>query len=180
MNLDAEAILASQGVVGQDSPPLRSVSKRGQSSSTYAKSEVDLFQKQAHTEGKTLCGLILRSQLLVLLKRRIFVDFTSTQESLNFTSYEGAERLPLDYAEFCKEMASRLPTVHEISQRLTPQDMERFVDLRPYMNFAVVSIKNYSSLSEAYRLFRLAGLRHLVVVNVFNQIVGMITRKDLL
>ena len=36
------------------------------------------------------------------------------------------------------------------------------------------------SLYRTYVIFRTLGLRHLVVVNVHNQVVGLITRKDLM
>eukprot|EP01133_Synstelium_polycarpum_P006992 gene6992-8122_t len=139
-------------------------------------SESDLFHRHQR-EGKTLCGLILRSQLSVLLKRKIFIE-ANEETSINFLSFDGANDLPIDYPEFTTELASKIPSIEDITKLLTPQEMEKSIDLRPYMNFAIVSIKNYSSLSEAYRLFRLGGLRHVVVVNVFNQIVDVVKTKS--
>ncbi|EFA77108.1 chloride channel protein [Heterostelium album PN500] len=138
--------------------------------STNKLKEVQLFQSQK--EGKVLCGLILRSQLLILIKHRIFIEAGSAQADMNFLQDVD---LPIDHRLFVTELASKLPTIQQLSNNLTPQQMDMEIDLRPYMNFAVVSIKNYSSLSEAYKLFRLVGLRHVVVVNVFNQIVGSVT-----
>eukprot|EP01132_Coremiostelium_polycephalum_P002121 gene2121-2612_t len=139
--------------------------------------EIDLFSKH-QKEGRTLCGLILRSQLSILLMKKIFI-LPDQLSSLDFLSNQNTN-FPIDHQTFSQDLASKIPSIEAITKTLTQQDFEKLIDLRPYMNFAVVSIKNYSSMTEAYRLFRLAGLRHLVVVNVFNQIVGMLTRKDLL
>ncbi|GAM26351.1 hypothetical protein SAMD00019534_095260, partial [Acytostelium subglobosum LB1] len=130
-------------------------------------------------DDKILCGLILRNQLLVLIKNKVFSD-PNHLDSINLCSRDGQYPLPIDHRTFVTELASsKFPTVSEVAHTVPTQDMDKLIDLRPYMNFAVVSIKNYSSLSEAYQLFRLVGLRHVVVVNVFNQIVGILTRKDL-
>ena len=55
-----------------------------------------------------------------------------------------------------------------------------FVDLRPYANTAAYTINETASIQRTYRLFRTLGLRHLCVCNHNNQVVGIITRKDLL
>eukprot|EP01087_Luapelamoeba_hula_P017620 TRINITY_DN5568_c0_g1_i2.p1 TRINITY_DN5568_c0_g1~~TRINITY_DN5568_c0_g1_i2.p1 ORF type:complete len:863 (+),score=110.99 TRINITY_DN5568_c0_g1_i2:151-2739(+) len=54
------------------------------------------------------------------------------------------------------------------------------IDLRPYMNMSSVTVHQSWNLTEAYRLFRTLGLRHLPVVDENNEVVGMVTRKDLL
>ncbi|EGC39462.1 hypothetical protein DICPUDRAFT_26867 [Dictyostelium purpureum] len=127
--------------------------------------------------SEILCGLILRSQLSILLKRKIFYSLDELT-NIDFINDKGYD-LPIDHADFQQELASKIPSISLILNDISQEDHEKYIDLRPYMNFAVVSIKNYSSLTEAYRLFRLAGLRHIVVVNVFNHVVGMLTRKDL-
>jgi hypothetical protein len=48
-----------------------------------------------------------------------------------------------------------------------------------YFHFTITQTTESASLSRTYRLFRTLGLRHLCVVNHHNQVVGMITRKDL-
>ncbi|KAF2068823.1 hypothetical protein CYY_009854 [Polysphondylium violaceum] len=129
-------------------------------------------------EGKILVGLILASQLSILLKRKIFI-YSNQMSSMDLIADSGMN-LPISHSEFSAELAGKIPSISDIKESLTSEDLDKMIDLRPYMNFAVVSIKNYSSLTEAYRIFRVVGLRHIVVVNVFNQIVGMLTRKDLL
>jgi len=50
----------------------------------------------------------------------------------------------------------------------------------PFINISMPKVDKDYSLYRTYVLFRTLGLRHLVVVNVHNHVVGIITRKDLL
>lgn len=54
------------------------------------------------------------------------------------------------------------------------------IDLSPYMHRSPVSMHLNSSVTEVYNLFRLAGLRHLVVTHENGTVAGIVTRKDLL
>eukprot|EP00873_Tetraselmis_striata_P043550 jgi/Tetstr1/463814/TSEL_008628.t1 len=54
------------------------------------------------------------------------------------------------------------------------------VDLRPYMNTSAPSVLDTFSVERAYMMFRTLGLRHLVVVDAVNHVVGIIARQDLL
>uniref|UniRef100_A0A0K8RHF5 Putative chloride channel protein n=1 Tax=Ixodes ricinus TaxID=34613 RepID=A0A0K8RHF5_IXORI len=53
------------------------------------------------------------------------------------------------------------------------------MDLRPYMNSSAYTVSHTASLPRIFKLFRALGLRHLVVVNSSNMVVGIVTRKDL-
>lgn len=97
----------------------------------------------------------------------------------------------------------RYPTIEDIT--VTDQEKTYTLDLRPYMNPSPYTLKHVSfkisdqqykkksapfrirtylqnlqsaTLPRAFRLFRALGLRHLPVVNDINEVVGMITRKD--
>lgn len=50
----------------------------------------------------------------------------------------------------------------------------------PFINDSAISIPTKFSLYRAFLIFRTMGLRHLVVVDEFNCIKGIITRKDLM
>ena len=54
------------------------------------------------------------------------------------------------------------------------------IDLSQYVNTSALRIHTTFSVLRTYILFRTLGLRHLVVVDDLNRIVGMITRKNLL
>ena len=49
-----------------------------------------------------------------------------------------------------------------------------------YINESALSIPERFSLQRTYVIFRTLGLRHLTVVDNHNEVVGIITRKDLM
>jgi len=106
-------------------------------------------------------GLILRSQLTVLLQHRC---------------YKARSGIKLaNYSMFEKEY----PRHVDIDDVDIPQaDMDEWIDLTPYANLPF-TVRNVTPLSRVFRLFRTMGLRHLVVVDVGNRVVGIITRKDI-
>ena len=50
----------------------------------------------------------------------------------------------------------------------------------PYTNQSTMSVASKLSLHRAYVIFRSLGLRHMVVVDDVNRVVGVVTRKDLM
>lgn len=54
------------------------------------------------------------------------------------------------------------------------------VDISPYMNTAALTIHHSTHVSKVQHIFRSLGLRHLTVVNSSNEVVGILTRADLL
>jgi len=66
-----------------------------------------------------------------------------------------------------------------------PEELEQiqkgyYIDLEPFLNTSAIAVNEAFSLMVTYSLFRTLGLRHLVVVDEFNHVSGMITRKDLI
>ena len=57
---------------------------------------------------------------------------------------------------------------------------DHFIDLRPYVNFSAPSVSRDSSVHRALIIFQALGLRHLVVTDKRNAVVGILTRIDLL
>jgi chloride channel 7 len=115
----------------------------------------------------TFMGLILRSQLIVLLKKKAFSK--SAESIKNFYQLLTLDDFQLEYP--------RYPPIDTVS--LTAEEEMLYIDLAPYMNRTPFIVRDNSSLSRVYTLFRTMGLRHLVVVNQSNSVVGIITRKDL-
>ena len=62
----------------------------------------------------------------------------------------------------------------------TPHFKEVYIDLEPYINRSAPRIEENFSLHRTYIVFRTLGLRHLMVVDMANRVVGIITRKDLM
>ena len=90
---------------------------------------------------------------------------------------DSEEETPTSNFEATSTEAGRRVRLSEL--RLLPQELSQTIDLRPYMNPAPYAVLDTASLPKVYRLFRGLGLRHLCVVNRKNEVVGIITRKDL-
>ncbi|XP_066597551.1 H(+)/Cl(-) exchange transporter 7 [Prorops nasuta] len=110
-----------------------------------------------------LRGLILRSQLIVLIQNKVFIDNDECWER------------DFDMKLFSKEYP-RYPTIEQVN--VTETEKTYAIDLRPFMNPSPYTIKHNATLPRTFRLFRALGLRHLPVLNDLNEVVGMITRKD--
>jgi chloride channel 7 len=106
-------------------------------------------------------GIVLRSQLLTLLRNRCFKRDTGIMLARK-------ELFDRDYP--------RAPDVEHTP--VSDADMMEWIDLAPYINLPY-TIRDRSPLARVFRLFRTMGLRHLVVVDVGQCVVGIITRKDL-
>lgn len=109
--------------------------------------------------------MILRSQLIVLLKNKIFNE-----------SHEIWNSKQLSLKMFRDEYPRHL-TIQEVD--VAEDEMGFTVDLRPYMNPSPYTVQHSASLPRVFRLFRGLGLRHLAVVNDTNEVTGIVTRKDL-
>uniref|UniRef100_A0A2P2MKY6 Chloride channel protein n=1 Tax=Rhizophora mucronata TaxID=61149 RepID=A0A2P2MKY6_RHIMU len=129
-----------------------------------------------HTRnGETLViGLVLRSHLLVLLQSK--VDF----EHIPFLndSTGGSRQMRHNFNEFVKPVSSKGISIEDI--HLTSDDLEMYIDLASFLNPSPYLVPEDMSLAKVYNLFRQLGLRHVFVVPRASQVIGLITRKDLL
>lgn len=114
-------------------------------------------------ENEKFKGTILRSQLLVLLRNKHFVE--TSPGILPHSVFRDS------YARFHSD--SDPPPLVNATER------EMKLDLAPYLNCAPYVAQKESSFPRVFRLFRALGLRHLVVVNDEYVVVGIVTRKDL-
>lgn len=107
-----------------------------------------------------LKGLILRDQLLTLLKKKKYLPDTPELTSNDF-----------------RETYPRYLTLDDVE--ISDGDRDYDIDLRPYMNLSPHSLNESSNLPRIFRLFRGLGLRHLVIVNLNNRVVGLVSRIDI-
>mmetsp|Transcript_19521 Transcript_19521/g.42325 ORF Transcript_19521/g.42325 Transcript_19521/m.42325 type:complete len:908 (+) Transcript_19521:79-2802(+) len=138
--------------------------------------------------SKRLEGLILRTQLLVLLQRRHFVDADGNPVGREFNEKYELE-LETEMRTFFRRYYTHSRFVSATAQPLdslmldvpgSGVDIDNlYLDLRPYMNRAPFTINKDSSASRSHQVFLSLGLRHLIVVDQHNNVVGIITRKDL-
>lgn len=144
-------------------------------------------------EGSRLEGVILRSQLLVLLQRRHFCDqhgrpvgreYSKQQEIELETEMRTFFRRYFTHNRYVSATATPLEAL-QLNQGLGgvgsgAVDLSSlYIDMRPYMNRSPFTVRRDCSASRVHQAFVSLGMRHLVVVDAQNRIVGMITRKDL-
>ncbi|KAJ4967791.1 hypothetical protein NE237_014492 [Protea cynaroides] len=125
--------------------------------------------------GETLViGLILRSHLLVLLQSKVDFQHSSLPCNIN------GESVPVrcDFSEFVKPVSSKGMSVDKIY--LSPDDLEMYIDLAPFLNPSPYIVPEDMSLTKVYNLFRQLGLRHIFVVPRPSCVIGLITRKNLI
>ena len=124
-------------------------------------------------------GLILRSELIVLLQNKIFSEL--------YAEWEGRVDMSLFRMAY-----PRYPDISRVNVSTTERDYQ--MDLRPVMNPTPSTILHSASLPQMFRRFRALGLvsgqpsapslslllqRHMLVTNDNNEVVGVVTRKDL-
>ncbi|KAI4296152.1 hypothetical protein L6164_036134 [Bauhinia variegata] len=123
------------------------------------------------TDAPELCGLVLRSHLLVLLKNRRFFKQKGMNSSAimrNFKAYD-----------FMKPGSGKGLKLEDLE--INEDEMEMFVDLHPITNTSPYTVVETMSLAKAAILFRELGLRHLLVVPQTtgrHPVVGILTRHD--
>uniref|UniRef100_A0AAR2J4A2 Chloride channel protein n=1 Tax=Pygocentrus nattereri TaxID=42514 RepID=A0AAR2J4A2_PYGNA len=113
-----------------------------------------------------LCGLILRSQLIVLLKHKVFVERARSR----------LRQRKLQLKDF-RDAYPRFPPIQSI--HVSQDERECMMDLTEFMNPTPYTVPQDTSLPRVFKLFRALGLRHLVVVDDDNRVIGLVTRKDL-
>jgi len=114
--------------------------------------------------NNTYVGLILRVHLLAIINRRVW-----RPDSKPFT--------PEDYE---RVLARAPPKISELRLRLSANDLAASVDLVPWINSSAYVVPDYMMGSRVFMLFRQLNLRHLPVVDVTRNVVGMITRLEML
>ena len=106
------------------------------------------------SDSPELCGVVLRSHLLVVLKAKCF------SEDRELTGRDILKKFsPFDFA---KPGSGKGLTLDDIS--VTKEEMEMYVDLHPITNASPYTVLETMSLAKAKILFRQLGLRHMCVV----------------
>lgn len=101
-----------------------------------------------------LFGLVLRSHLLVLLKKKDFLP-TRARSSIDITEQYSSD-------DFAKNSSGKCDRIEDIV--LTEEQMEMYIDLHAFTNTSPFTVVETMSLAKALILFRVVGLRHLLVV----------------
>ena len=114
-------------------------------------------------------GTISLVQLLKL------VDATLDGQELQHQPLEAAEAVQRSKTkEMCEADAEAVMARCRASGALTAP-----LALHPVLNTSSYTVNDKMSILRAYNLFRTMGCRHMVVVDISNKVVGMLTRHDL-
>lgn len=106
------------------------------------------------TDAPELCGLVLKSHLLVLLKGKKFSKTRMLVGSEILKTFEASD--------FAKAGSGKGVKLEDLD--ITAEEMEMYVDLHPITNTSPYTVVETMSLAKAAVLFRELGLRHLCVV----------------
>ncbi|KAJ8549871.1 hypothetical protein K7X08_033578 [Anisodus acutangulus] len=118
-----------------------------------------------------LHGLVLRTHLLLVLKKKLFLH-----ERRRTEEWEVREKFSWI------ELAERWGKIEDVA--VTKDEMEMYVDLHPLTNTTPYTVVESMSVAKAMVLFRQVGLRHMLIVPKYqaagiSPVVGILTRQDL-
>ncbi|XP_008113070.2 chloride channel protein C [Anolis carolinensis] len=130
--------------------------------------------KSKADQTEVFLGTITRLELCMLLENEDIFEMDSEENSE-----------PCSLLSYQKIRAEKLHDQQRLAIMLDcystdPLYQQLFINLEPYINKSAMSIQAHFSLQRSYIIFRSLGLRHLTVVDLQNQVVGIITRKDLI
>nr|KYP42274.1 Chloride channel protein CLC-c [Cajanus cajan] len=122
------------------------------------------------SDAPELCGLVLRSHLLVLLKEKIFSRNRGFSESILHI---------ISSLDFGKAGSGKGIKLEDLD--IQEEEMDMYVDLHPITNASPYTVVETMSLAKAAVIFRQHGLRHMCVVPKSQgrpPVVGILTRHD--
>lgn len=127
-------------------------------------------------------GMMRRDYLLLLLSwrdsngRPLLLQDRPSDEAQEHSGVPPVEHWARIMNDFGASAISLDDAVHDY----TGDDMDCYIDLRPYMNKSAFTIRKTALVTRAYTIFRGMGLRSLPVLDDDNFCLGLITREDLL
>ncbi|KAE9620971.1 putative chloride channel, voltage gated [Lupinus albus] len=123
------------------------------------------------SETPELCGIVLRSHLLVLLKGK---NFSRERVLANQSIFK-----KISTFDFAKAGLGKGIKLEDLD--IEEEEMDMYVDLHPITNASPYTVVETMSLAKAAILFRQLGLRHMCVVPKSQgrpPVVGILTRHD--
>lgn len=114
-----------------------------------------------YSDAPVLYGLILRSHVITLLKKKCFLESPRLD-------VDAVDRFSA--SDFAKQGLGNQDKIEEIE--LSEEEMEMYVDLHPFTNASPYTVVETMSLAKALTLFRGVGLRHLLVVPKTSEVIS--------
>ena len=101
-----------------------------------------------------LHGLVLRSHLMAVLRKRWFLP-----ERRRTEEWEAREKFS------STELAEKAGSVDEL--QLSPEELDMYIDLHPFTNTTPYTVVETMSVAKAVVLFRTCALRHMLIIPKF-------------
>eukprot|EP01084_Bolivina_argentea_P039972 73855_1 len=141
---------------------------------------IDLNEKQQYSSSEGThhiwIGLILRSHIMAMFRNKCY----GTKHDLNVHRLTNLQLEKLTFFHHNRQLESLNINVEKILyQSIEEEQKGNYLDFTPYMNLSPFTVKDNTPVITIYALFRSLGLRHLMVTNKLNEIVGIITAKEL-
>lgn len=112
-----------------------------------------------------VCGIILRSQLIVILLKSLY------EEKKQFWEDEVT-------IQTFRDVYPRYPSIECVQMHSDKTNYT--VNLDIFMNPSPVRANEFDTVPKIFNKFRALGLRHIIVIDKENRVAGIITRKDFL
>ncbi|XP_008457165.1 putative chloride channel-like protein CLC-g [Cucumis melo] len=132
-----------------------------------------IIDEPPFSEFPILYGLVLRTHLIMLLKKKAFLSVpipgSEIQDPCKLFSADDFAKMGSGYVERIEDV------------QLTDEEMEMFIDLHPFANPSPCTVLETTSLAKALEIFRETGLRHMLVIPKVpgrSPVVGVLTRHD--
>ncbi|KAL0229835.1 hypothetical protein PCE1_003399 [Barthelona sp. PCE] len=141
----------------------------------FGERESDNYETVSVTTGNTInpqifLGFVMRNDLLLALSL------------LNYLPIEADINKEIAFAQLVlrttKSMHPNFPTIDDIV--IHPKYRSRDVNVGQLVNICSINVPEDAPLTLVFDMFHLLKLRHVAVINQFNECTGIITRKDLL
>jgi len=129
-------------------------------------------------------GIILRTHIMAMLKQKCYAAKHELHSVDRLTTLD-LEKLAFFYSDQQLESLKDKDGKYWIDidsvmyQNQQEEQNGDWLDFTPYMNLSPYTVRENTPLLRVYDIFRSLGLRHLMVTNAENEVVGMITTKEL-
>jgi CBS domain-containing protein len=136
------------------------------------------YQVVSPLHDEAVIGTIRKSHVLYQLQHKELFYTLNDSDAQTSATDNSRPRKALKYDVLLKD-DPRLPCLDAIERDLHPDDLNKFVDLSPYLQIAPHAVDGHCSAERAYELFRILGLRNLLVLGPNYKPIGVIKRSDL-
>jgi CBS domain len=136
------------------------------------------YQVVSPLHGEALIGSIRKSHVLYLLQHKEILYSLNDSDAHTSANHNSRPGKALKYDVLLKD-DPRLPCLDGIERHLNQDDLNKYVDLSPYLHIAPHAVDGHCCAERAYELFRMIGLRNLLVLGPTYKPIGVIKRSDL-